>query len=63
MGEALKAIFAEGIVTREDLFITGKLWNSSHSPAAVQAAVQKSLRDLSITFLDLYLVWRRPGEA
>ena len=47
---------AKGIVGREDLFITGKLWNTSHSPAAVQVAVKHSLRDLGLDYLDLYLV-------
>ena len=47
---------AKGIVGREDLFITGKLWNTSHSPAAVQVAMTHSLRDLGLEYLDLYLV-------
>ena len=60
VGEALATIFAEGIVQREDLFITGKLWNSSHSPAAVRMAAERSLRDLGLTYMDLYLVRRHP---
>ncbi|GAX83363.1 hypothetical protein CEUSTIGMA_g10788.t1 [Chlamydomonas eustigma] len=56
VGEALRNIFKEGIVERSDLFITSKLWNSSHNPRAVEAAVQRTLSDLGLSYLDLYLV-------
>lgn len=56
IGEALKFVFSEGIVKREDLFITSKLWNSSHSPGQVEPAIRKSLEDLQLEYLDLYLI-------
>jgi len=32
IGDALKQIFSEGLVKREELFITSKLWRIFHSP-------------------------------
>ncbi len=56
IGEALQYVFKEGWVTREDLFITSKLWNSFHHPDEVEKAVRKSLDDLQLDYLDLYLM-------
>lgn len=47
---------AEGIVSREDLFITSKLWNTYHKKQHVSQAAQRSLLDLNIEYFDLYLV-------
>ncbi|KAH7821962.1 putative aldehyde reductase [Monocercomonoides exilis] len=55
-GEAFAEIFKSGIVKREDLWITSKLWNSEHRPERVLAACQKTLADLQLTYLDLYLI-------
>lgn len=46
----------EGIVTREDLFITSKLWNTYHREEHVFTAAKRSLLDLNIHYFDLYLV-------
>ncbi len=43
-------------VNREDIFITGKLWNTKHDPADVEAALDKTLADLGIDYLDLFLM-------
>ncbi|MHB9056121.1 MAG: aldo/keto reductase [Paludibacteraceae bacterium] len=56
IGQALKFVFSEGIVKREELFITSKLWNSFHSPEQVEPAIRKSLEDLQLEYLDLYLI-------
>lgn len=56
IGEALQFVFREGIVKREDLFITSKLWNSFHAPEQVEPAIRKSLEDLQLDYLDLYLI-------
>ncbi|WJX45254.1 NADP-dependent D-sorbitol-6-phosphate dehydrogenase [Trifolium repens] len=53
VGEALKEAF-DGLVKREDLFITTKLWNSDHGH--VVEAYKDSLKKLQLDYLDLYLV-------
>lgn len=54
VGEALAEAFQTGLVKREDLFITTKLWNSDHG--YVLEACKDSLKKLRLDYLDLYLV-------
>ncbi|KAL5072063.1 hypothetical protein RYX36_022950, partial [Vicia faba] len=54
VGEALKEAFDTGLVKREDLFITTKLWNSDHGH--VVEAGKDSPKKLQLDYLDLYLV-------
>ncbi len=56
VGEGIKRALAEGLCKREDLWVTSKLWNTYHDPAHVEAACQRSLDDLGLEYLDLYLV-------
>lgn len=56
IGEAFKAAFDKGLVKREELFVTSKLWNSSHLKNDVKKELQKTLADLQLDYLDLYLV-------
>lgn len=43
-------------VSRSEIFITGKLWNTKHAPEDVEAALDKSLQDLGVEYLDLFLM-------
>lgn len=56
VGNAISAKISAGIVKREDLFITSKLWNTFHNPKDVKPALEKSLKALKVAYLDLYLI-------
>ena len=56
IGKALRFAFETGVVKREELFITSKLWNSDHAPERVGPAIRRSLKDLQLDYLDLYLI-------
>ncbi|NKB34363.1 MAG: aldo/keto reductase [Pseudomonadales bacterium] len=55
-GQGIKAALEQGLCSREDLWITSKLWNTFHRPEHVQTACEKTLTDLGTDYLDLYLV-------
>ena len=51
-----------GGVRREEFWITSKLWNDKHAEADVIPACRKSLADLRLEYLDMYLVhWPFPN--
>ncbi|KAK2575284.1 hypothetical protein KPH14_008136 [Odynerus spinipes] len=56
IGTAVQAKIKDGTVKREDLFITTKLWNNRHKEENVVAACKKSLENLGLTYIDLYLM-------
>lgn len=56
IGEGIKEKIEEGVIKREDLFITSKLWNTKHEKEKVLPAIETSLKNLGLDYLDLYLV-------
>jgi len=56
IGQALTEAFKQGIVKREELWITSKLWNNAHLQDDVRPALEKTLNDLQLEYLDLYLM-------
>ena len=56
VGEGLRAAFSEGLVSRDELWVTSKLWNTYHRPEHVRAACERTLQDLRLSELDLYLI-------
>ena len=62
IGAALRELMAAGL-RREQLWITSKLWNDKHAEEDVIPAFQKSLADLQLDYLDLYLIhWPFPNH-
>ncbi|XP_056373664.1 aldo-keto reductase family 1 member C1-like isoform X1 [Hyla sarda] len=66
IGQAIRSKISDGTVKREDIFYTGKLWNNSHAPERVRPALERSLKNLQLDYMDLYLVHTpvalKPGE-
>lgn len=54
VGKEIKRCIDEGICTRDDLYIIGKLWNDQHDD--VEKSCQTSIDNLQIDYLDMYLV-------
>ncbi|XP_011919537.1 PREDICTED: aldo-keto reductase family 1 member C1 homolog [Cercocebus atys] len=66
VGLAIRSKIADGTVKREDIFYTSKLWCNSHRPEFVRPALERSLKNLQLDYVDLYLIHFpvsvKPGE-
>jgi len=66
VGEAMRAVFQDGKVKREDVFIGTKLWNNNHRPERVRSAFEASLKRLQLDYIDLYSIHTpfafKPGD-
>lgn len=56
VGQGLAQVIRTKIAPRDQLWVTSKLWNTYHEPAHVRGACERSLRDLGLDYLDLYLI-------
>jgi len=66
VGQAIREAIETGSISRNDLFITTKLWNNNHQPERVQPAIKASSDRLQVESIDLYLMHTpyafRPGD-
>lgn len=61
VGRGIKKAIDEGIVTRDELFVTSKVWNNGLTYDETLAAYEESLQKLGLDYLDLYIIhW--PGQ-
>lgn len=56
VGRAIRECIDSGVVTRDELFIMSKLWNTQHDPEDVEPACRETLQALGLEYLDLYMM-------
>jgi len=56
VGQGIAQAIKEGICKREELWVTSKLWNTYHKKEHVKLALEKTLADLNLDYLDSYLI-------
>lgn len=56
VGAGIRRALEAGLCRREDLWVTSKLWNTYHRREHVRPALERTLRDLQLDYLDLYLI-------
>ncbi|KAF4023320.1 hypothetical protein G4228_015605 [Cervus hanglu yarkandensis] len=56
VGQAIRSKIADGTVKREDIFYTSKVWSTFLRPELVRPALEKSLKDLQLEYVDLYII-------
>lgn len=56
IGEAFQRCVKGGVLTREELFVQSKLWQTNHRPEHVQADIDQTLKDLQVDYLDMYMI-------
>ncbi|XP_045385673.1 aldo-keto reductase family 1 member C3-like isoform X2 [Lemur catta] len=66
IGRAIRKKIANGTVRREDIFYTSKVWSTFSRPELVQTCLERSLKKLQLSYVDLYLIHCpmsfKPGE-
>ncbi len=62
IGKVFKDAFDKGIVKREELFITTKVWNDMHGRGDVLLSMAQSLKDLQLEYIDAFFIhWPFPN--
>ena len=56
VGQGIRQALDDGLCTRDELWVTSKLWNTFHRPEHVRAACERTLHDLGLDAVDLYHV-------
>jgi len=56
VGTGITKAISRGYCNREQLWVTSKLWNTYHSKEHVRPACERSLLDLGLDYLDLYMI-------
>ncbi|KPM49132.1 aldo/keto reductase [Jiulongibacter sediminis] len=56
IGQAFTDAFAAGETSRDKIFVTSKLWNNRHRTEQVKPALELTLKNLQLDYLDLYLI-------
>ncbi|XP_075711910.1 aldo-keto reductase family 1 member C23-like protein isoform X2 [Rhinoderma darwinii] len=66
VGRAMREKITDGTVRREDLFYTGKLWSTFQTPDRVRPVLEKSLQNLQLEYMDLFIIHTplemKPGD-
>ena len=63
IGQVFEEVLDSGAVSRQEMWITSKLWNDKHTEEDVIPTFKKSLADLRLDHLDLYLIhWPFPNH-
>lgn len=62
IGSVISGLIKEGVIKREELWITSKVWNDAHGAGEVIDSCKKSLKNLKLDYLDLFLIhWPFPN--
>lgn len=56
VGQGIAKAISDGLCDRDDLWVTSKLWNTYHAAEHVRPACERTLQDLGLEYLDLYLI-------
>ena len=56
VGEGIQQAITDGIVTREQIWVTSKLWNDFHAFEDVEPHLRDTLNQLQLSYLDLFLI-------
>ena len=66
VGDAMQAKFKAGLLRRQEVFVTTKLWNTNHRPERIKGAFDGSRRRLQVDTIDCYIIHTpfafRPGD-